>query len=123
MAEENKDQEQQQDQPAAQAQQQTGQQVRLRIDEREMNTAYANAFRANATAEEVLVDFGLNMPVQQPGQGGQQAAEIAFKVTDRVILNFYSAKRLALTLGQIVRQHEAEFGEIELDVAKRRAQN
>ena len=38
-----------------QAQQQTGQtQVQLRIDEREMTSHYANAFRTNATAEEVL---------------------------------------------------------------------
>ena len=46
----------------AQASEQTGQrQVRLRIDERTMGTSYANAFRANGTAEEVMLDFGLNL--------------------------------------------------------------
>lgn len=113
------------DEPAAdkpveeQARQQTGQQqVRVRIDERNMTTSYANAFRTNGTAEEVMVDFGLNL-VSPPGKEGDQA-EIIFKVNDRVILNYYSAKRLALTLSQLLRRHEEQFGELELDVAKRR---
>ena len=45
-----------------QAREQTGQrQVRLRIDERNMSSGYANAFRTNGTAEEVMLDFGLNV--------------------------------------------------------------
>lgn len=121
-----------------QAREQTGQrQVRLRIDERNMRTSYANAFRTNGTAEEVMLDFGLNLispatqqqaAAQQQAAGQQKAAdqqqqqqpEIIFQVSDRVILNYYSAKRLALTLGQLIRRHEDQFGELELDVAKRR---
>ncbi len=103
----------------AQATEQTGQrQVRLRIDERTMTTSYANAFRANGTAEEVMLDFGLNMVNPVPQEQGQ--GEIVFQVNDRVILNYYSAKRLAITLGQIIRRHEEQFGELELDVNKRR---
>jgi len=106
------------EQAAAQAREQTGQQVRLRMDERDMSTVYANAFRTNGTAEEVMLDFGVNVvgPSQQQGQ----QPEIVFKVTDRVIMNYYSAKRLAITLSQLIRRHEDEFGELELDVAKRR---
>jgi len=45
-----------------QAREQTGQrQIRLRVDEREMGSSYANAFRTNGTAEEVMLDFGLNL--------------------------------------------------------------
>ena len=48
----------------AQAREQTGQrQVRIRMDERDMKTSYANAFRTNGTAEEVMLDFGLNLVV------------------------------------------------------------
>ena len=55
-----------------QAREQTGQQqVRLRVDERNMSTSYANAFRTNGTAEEVMLDFGLNTVVQ----GGQAGAD------------------------------------------------
>ncbi|NIA06443.1 MAG: DUF3467 domain-containing protein [Actinobacteria bacterium] len=109
-----------------QAREQTGQkQIRLRIDERNMRTSYANAFRTNGTAEEVMLDFGLNLvapAAQQPagGQGQQQQPEIIFNVSDRVILNYYSAKRLAITLSQLIRRHEDQFGELEMDVAKRR---
>ncbi len=101
-----------------QAREQTGQQqVRLRMDEREMGTSYANAFRTNGTAEEVMLDFGLNL-VTPPVADGQP--EIVFKVNDRIIMNYYSAKRLAITLSQLIRRHEGQFGELELDVAKRR---
>jgi hypothetical protein len=101
-----------------QAAQQTGQQqVRLRLDERNMKSGYANAFRTNGTAEEVMLDFGVNL--MAPAAQGQQP-EIVFQVNDRVIMNYYSAKRLAITLSQLITRHEQEFGELELDVTKRR---
>jgi hypothetical protein len=105
-----------------QAREQTGQrQVRLHVDERDMRTSYANAFRTNGTAEEVMLDFGLNIINPVPQQQGQQVqGEIVFKVNERVILNYYSAKRLAITLAQVIRQHEQQFGDLELDVSKRR---
>ena len=102
-----------------QARQQTGQrQIRVSVDERDMQASYANAFRTNGTAEEVMLDFGLNTMV--PPSQGQEQPGIIFKVTDRVILNYYSAKRLAITLSQLIRRHEEQFGELEMDVAKRR---
>lgn len=100
-----------------QAREQTGQQVRLRIDERNMRTSYANAFRTNGTAEEVMVDFGLNV-LAQPG-ADEKTPEIVFQVNERVVLNYYWAKRLAIALGQLIRRHEDQFGELELDVSKR----
>ena len=102
-----------------QAREQTGQrQIRVRVDEREMGTTYANAFRTNATAEEVMLDFGMNLV--NPAQAEGDQPEITFKVTERVIMNYYSAKRMAITLSQLIRRHEDQFGELELDVAKRR---
>ena len=102
-----------------QARQQTGQrQVRLRINEQNMRTTYANAFRTNGTAEEVLLDFGLNL-INPPATEGEQP-EIMFQINERIIMNYYSAKRMAITLSQLIRRHEEQFGELELDVAKRR---
>ncbi len=103
-----------------QAREQTGQrQVRLAVDERNMATSYANAFRTNATAEEVMMDFGLNLinPASAPQQ---DQPDIIFQINQRIILNYYSAKRLAITLSQLIRRHEEQFGELEMDVAKRR---
>lgn len=100
-----------------QAEQQTGQRVRVRVDERDINSGYANAFRTNATAEEVILDFGLNSlnPSTQ-----DQEPEITFGIKQRVIMNYYSAKRLAITLSQLIRNHEEQFGELELQVENRR---
>lgn len=101
-----------------QAKEQTGhRQVRLRVDERDMKSAYANAVRTNATAEEVMLDFGVNAvnpaaPQDQP--------EIIFKISDRIVMNYYSAKRFAIMLSQTIRQYEDQFGALELDVVKRR---
>lgn len=102
----------------AEPRQQSGQrQIRVGVDERNMRTSYANGFRTNGTPEEVILDFGLNV-AGPPGQKDQP--EILFQVNDRIIMNYYSAKRLALTLTQLIRRHEDQFGELELDVNKRR---
>jgi hypothetical protein len=101
-----------------QAREQTGQQVRLHVDERELKTAYANAFRTNGTAEEVMLDFGLNLMAPAAGESNQPT--ITFQVKDRIVMNYYSAKRLAITLSQLIRRHEEQFGELELDVSKRK---
>ncbi len=105
-------------------QQAGGQQVRLRIDQRNMSTTYANAFRTNATADEVILDLGLNQVIPAaPGPDGKPpadvAAEMLFDINNRVILNYFTAKRLAITLGQIVRKHEERFGELKLNVQDR----
>ena len=101
-----------------QAREQTGErQIRLAVDERNMKTGYANAFRTNGTAEEVMLDFGLNLVNPAGRQEGQP--QVMFQVNERVIMNYYSAKRLAVTLSQLIRRHEEQFGELEMDVVKR----
>ncbi len=104
------------------AQQQTDGQSRtllVKVDERNMDTSYANAFRTHTTAEEVMIDFGVNLLTPAP-EGGQNAdGQILFSVKDRLVLNYWTVKRLALTLSQIVRQHEEQFGTLELDAAER----
>ncbi len=102
-----------------QAQQQTGQRkVTVHVDERDMDTSYCNAFRTNGTADEVMIDCGLNI-VRPAGGSEGEGDNVLFKVNDRVIMNYYTAKRLAITLGQIVRNHEEQFGELQMNVADR----
>ncbi|MAE63851.1 MAG: hypothetical protein CMJ18_06220 [Phycisphaeraceae bacterium] len=108
----------------AQAQAQTGQQqIRLRIDQKSMSTTYANAFRSSTTAEEVMLDFGLNQVIQARPAGEAQpnepVGEILFDINNRIVLNYYTAKRLAITIGQIIRRYEDQFGELKLNVADR----
>ena len=86
--------------------------VQLMLDEREMRTTFSNAYRIHTTAEEVVHDFGFNMPNPNP-QGGQ--AQLLFKVTDRAIMSYTNAKRLAMSLSQLVKRYEQQFGEIPMN--------
>lgn len=94
------------------------QEIRLRIDERNLHTSYANAFRTDATADEVLLYFGLNLI--NPVAAQQGTPEFIFQVGERIIVSYRMAKRLALALGQMIRRHEEQFGEIPLEVPRRR---
>ena len=91
-------------------QQQDGRQIQLRIDESKMATTYANTIRTSTTQDEVVLDFGMNLPV--PGPDNQPV--LVFAVGSRVVLNWAGAKRLAISLGQVVRQFEERNGEINL---------
>lgn len=85
-------------------------QVQLRIDESKMTTTYANTIRTSTTPDEVVLDFGVNLPV--PSQ--EQTPVIGFNVGSRVVMNWRGAKRLAISLGQVIRQFEERNGEIPL---------
>ncbi len=92
-------------------------QVKIGVDDRKMSVNYANFFRANAMADEVLVDFGITEA--NPAVGQQNQPDMIVRLNRRMVLNYYAAKRLALTLGDVIRRHEEQFGVLELDVAKR----
>src|SRR5690606_5845451 len=84
-------------------------QVQVLLDERDLRTMFSNAYRIHTTAEEVVVDLGFNMPNPNPQTGQQQ---LLFKVTDRVIMSYANAKRLAMSLGQLIKRYEQQFGEL-----------
>lgn len=113
------------DRPLHAAQEQAGEQIRLRIDERKMASAYANGFRTHNTAEEVVIDFGMNLALpttnagERANQDHEQTREMVFEVNHRVIMNYYTAKRLAILLGRTVQAHEQQFGELKLNAAER----
>jgi len=41
------------------------------------------------------------------------------KATQRIVMNFYTAKRLLSAMGMTIQRHEGAFGAIELDVRRR----
>jgi hypothetical protein len=84
--------------------------VQVMLDEREMRTVFANAYRIHTTAEEVVVDFGFNMANPNPQTGGSQ--QLLFKVHERAIMSYPTVKRLTLSLQQLIRRYEQQFGEI-----------
>lgn len=96
--------------PAAPKQQQ--QQQRLEVDDRTVQACYANFCRVNGTPEELIIDFGLN---SQPFG----APEKPLQVTQRLVVNYFTAKRLLAALQLSVQRHEGAFGVLETNVQKR----
>jgi hypothetical protein len=90
------------------------QQAEIVLVETHANSAYSNFARVTSTAEEVIIDFCLN---PNPFATGRQEIQ----VSQRLIMNFYTAKRLFSALGMTLQRHEQTFGPIELDI-RRRAQ-
>jgi len=91
------------------AQQQTTEVV---VDDSGTVPSYSNFCRVTATPEEVILDFGLN---PQPFATGRQDV----KAIQRIVMNFYTSKRLLTALGMTIQRHEGTFGSIELDVRRR----
>jgi hypothetical protein len=86
----------------------------VNLNDKNAHAAYSNFARVTATPEEVIIDFALN---PNPFQTGKQEID----VNHRLIMNFYTAKRLCSALLMTLQRHEQTFGPIELDV-RRRAQ-
>jgi hypothetical protein len=89
-------------------------QAEIVLNEKDAHVAYSNFARVTSTAEEVIIDFCLN---PNPFAQGRQEIE----VSQRLIMNFYTAKRLFSAMGMTLQRHEQTFGPIELDI-RRRAQ-
>jgi hypothetical protein len=88
------------------------QQTEVVVDDSGTLPSYSNFCRVTATPEEVILDFGLN---PQPFATGRQDV----KANQRLVMNFYTAKRLLTALGMTIQRHEQTFGAIELDVRRR----
>jgi hypothetical protein len=100
--------------PRGQEQGAQAQQAEVVLNDKGAHAAYSNFARVTATPEEVIMDFGLN---PNPFLAGKQE----INVSQRLIMNFYTAKRLCSALAMTLQRHEATFGTVELDV-RRRAQ-
>jgi len=88
------------------------QRQQIQIDDSNAVATYGNFCRIMGTPEEVIVDFGLN-----PQPMGTPTEPIAVK--QRIITNYYTAKRMLQALQMTVQRHEATFGVLEIDVRRR----
>ena len=87
-------------------------QIRITLDDSDIDASYANFCRVTGTPEEVIVDFALN-----PNPFSRQDQTI--KVNKRLVMNQFTAKRLFAALQQTILRHEQNFGVIELNVQRR----
>ena len=83
-----------------------GDQVRLMMNQSDLKVAYANAFQSHHLKDELILDLGVQLPVQDPQTGGQA---ISFDVSQRVIMNYATARRLVEVVSQALNEHEARM--------------
>jgi len=89
-------------------------QARTHVEVTDKNaiSLYANFCRVTGTPEELILDFGLNA---QPFGVPTEPVE----VKQRIVTNYYTAKRMIQALHMSVQRHEQAFGVLETDVQKR----
>lgn len=88
------------------------QRVQIKVDDARAQACYANFCRVTGTPEELIVDFGLNpQPIGVPTE--------PVIINQRIITNYYTAKRMLHALHLTVQRHEQMFGVLEVDVQKR----
>ena len=77
-------------------------------DDSQMVTSYANICNVMGTREEIMVLFGANTAWQSDQK------EVTIKLSTRVVLNPYAAKRLKNMLETGLREYEARYGELKV---------
>jgi hypothetical protein len=88
------------------------QRQQVAVDSTKAHAAYANFCRVTGTPEELIIDFGLNTQPMGP-------TSEPIEISERIILNYYTAKRMMAALQMSLQRHEATFGVLETDVQKR----
>lgn len=75
-------------------------------------TVYANVVRMNGNPEELVVDFNFTTDPNKP-------IDNTMHVEQRIVMSYYTAKRMQEALDVTLTRYEQAFGPIELDPNKR----
>jgi hypothetical protein len=86
--------------------------AQVKIEDSKAFTSYANFCRVTGTAEELILDFGLNPQMTAPSPE-------PIVINQRVVTNLFTAKRLLQVLEMTIQRHESTFGVLETDVQRR----
>ncbi len=91
------------------------QQVQVNLREDKAAHVYSNVSRVSMgpNAEEIVLDLGtMQIDPARP-------ESFTMDISTRCYLSVYAAKKLALTLSQVVQRYEQQFGSVELDPRRR----
>jgi hypothetical protein len=80
---------------------------KVKWDDKELTTSYANVCNVSSTREEVTLLFGTN-------ETGMSKDEMSVRLTERIILSPYAAKRLAQVIGNVMAEYEKRFGKLDI---------
>ncbi|HUJ86762.1 MAG TPA: DUF3467 domain-containing protein [Burkholderiales bacterium] len=86
--------------------------TKIKWDDSNMKSSYANVCNVTSTREEVVLLFGMN----QAWSRGQK--EVTIQLSDRIVISPFAAKRLSLLLGGVVKEYESRFGVLSIEAAQ-----
>ncbi len=86
-----------------------GTQTKIKWDDSNMRSSYANVCNVASTREEMVLLFGIN----QSWNAAQR--ELTVQLSDRIILSPFAAKRLLTLLTGVVREYESRFGTLNIE--------
>jgi hypothetical protein len=89
------------------------QQIQVPVDMSNLASGYVNWFRFTGSAEELIIDLGL------APQLGQVPPAEPIKLTHRLVMSFFTAKRLLQNLHRAVSIYESHYGPVEIDPQRR----
>ena len=81
--------------------------LKIRWDSSNMRSAYANVFNVTAIREEIVLLFGESQPLDKDKR--------EVRLTNRILLNPFTAKRLLILLQNAVQKHESKYGPLEAE--------
>ena len=88
------------------------QQVKIEIDISKAPVTYVNFYGVLGTAEDLILDLGFT-----PNPTAQISQSIS--VSQRIVMNYYTAKRMLQAIAGTVQQYEQMFGVLETDIGRR----
>ncbi len=83
------------------------QQMKVRWESANMQSAYSNVCNVSGTREEIVLFFGMN----QAWDSAQQ--EMTIQLSNRVVMSPFVAKRLAALLNNVIKDYETKYGALE----------
>jgi hypothetical protein len=86
--------------------------IQQTIEPPSLQPIYTNFARVMGSPEELILDFGLNTDPMG-------SSNTPVKISERLVMNYFTAKRLWAALGVSLKRQEATFGVLETDVTKR----
>jgi hypothetical protein len=82
---------------------------RVRWDDANMRSLYANVCNVTGTREELVLLFGVNQ------NWNSASKELVVQLLDRIVLNPYAAKRLHMLLGRVLQEYENRYGPLPIE--------
>ena len=87
-------------------------QLKIKWDDSDMRSVYANVCNVAGTREEIVLLFGMN----QAWHAGQK--EVKVQLTDRIVVSPFAAKRLSILLNNVIRDYESRYGVMEVEARR-----